>query len=959
MEDQKDISKQGYKDNSPYKDKPYLDIHTPSGIIDMTNVSIPLLANNVVLGPRSGLHKFDIDMVREIPLAQKGSEVTNPLNWSDEEAVSFYENNIGNKDLWGTAELYNPTPDRIRKTVNFKQNNKLWNSFSKYIPRILTPSVDEAFQTVLTPQALMTEGIEAIRGEPYNFSNALPTFTSEQEEKEGLPTSTQRLPSETYASEWSPGWQTVADIGFDPLIAGPIVYKGVSLLSNANKVRKLNQGFVKAMDKAQPIFTQKPIVPIERKVTSDFSDFSKVESPFIKEQHASANWDNAVKNAVGKTDNIPLVRVQNKEGLSFKNGKLVKSNKPHPIGDEGVYKTRNTTHFASGHVGQNNTSSWMDTKVALITNMDDARKSGVLNGMSPTDTWFYNKGDFVFPDNTIILTRDKVFYNQAKKANYNNIKYVGDDIDKLVEKEIKRLKTLKGDEAISIINGSRTNPVAEFMPFDVFGSTLPNWINTPSKAKKYLKEATWNDTVFSEYMKLPNGRYMSRFSSRGKDMNGNVVGGMEMITKEGKLTDEVIDAIVNGAEKNAGSYRNGIFQQMVNEAAGNSYNANSYLIRHPSHKARYINKEFQTAEEIGQDWTNYYNKLTDAERSSFNSGFPEGPMTFDPSRHTAAHSNSYMSFHEQGKPNYIPGKNAPSIYEMNSLPLNVRINEITKFERSGLRSKEWIDDQIRMMEEGTGKTWDELINLPEYINMKKYGGSVKQSPYDKEKLALKNQDGIIADMMHNGAFLPKFEMGAEKNIETPKGNYTIKKDFDKSRGLPYINYFHKDIEDRVYYDKDDKDDSGNFQIIDIAQQIYDQKRAHELTKALIKRYKSGEELSYSAMMHLSSLGVIPKDKIKDPKIETLKKAPPAPQEIRFEDLNVSSNIKNVTLGDDKIVPIDDQIALYMAHVSGISKGTPYEKKLKRIYDKLNRVYYKDSKNAGLDVIEYMKSLTES
>jgi len=112
-------------------------------------------------------------------------------------------------------------------------------------------------------------------------------------------------------------------------------------------------------------------------------------------------------------------------------------------------------------------------------------------------------------------------------------------------------------------------------------------------------------------------------------------------------------------------------------------------------------------------------------------------------------------------------------------------------------------------------------------------------------------------------------------------------------------------------------------------------------------------------MHLSSLGVIPKDKIKDPKIETLKKAPPAPQEIRFEDLNVSSNIKNVTLGDDKIVPIDDQIALYMAHVSGISKGTPYEKKLKRIYDKLNRVYYKDSKNAGLDVIEYMKSLTES
>ena len=75
MEDQKDISKQGYKDDSPYKDRPYLDIHTPNGVIDMTDVSIPLLANNVLLGPNSGLHKFDTNMVREIPLARYGGSV--------------------------------------------------------------------------------------------------------------------------------------------------------------------------------------------------------------------------------------------------------------------------------------------------------------------------------------------------------------------------------------------------------------------------------------------------------------------------------------------------------------------------------------------------------------------------------------------------------------------------------------------------------------------------------------------------------------------------------------------------------------------------------------------------------------------------------------------------------------------------------------------------------------------
>jgi hypothetical protein len=292
------------------------------------------------------------------------------------------------------------------------------------------------------------------------------------------------------------------------------------------------------------------------------------------------------------------------------------------------------------------------------------------------------------------------------------------------------------------------------------------------------------------------------------------------------------------------------------------------------------------------------------------------------------------------------------------------------------RTNKWVDD--RSVEEKK-KDSERKDNIFQYMNefwgdatneiggndlgldqqYAKYGGSVKQSPYDKEKLALKNQDGIIADMMRNGAFLPQFQMGSEKKIETPKGDYTIKKDFDKGRDLPFINYKHKDIDDRVYYDKDDEKGSGNFNIIDVAQQMYDQKRAHNATKSLLKRYRDGDTLSYSALLHLRSLGVIPKDKVKDPKIEELKKAPPSPKEIRFEDLDVSSNVKNVTLGDENVIPIDDQIALYMAHASGAGDGTPYEKKLKRIYDKLNRVYYKDAKKAGLDTIEYMKSLTKS
>jgi len=251
------------------------------------------------------------------------------------------------------------------------------------------------------------------------------------------------------------------------------------------------------------------------------------------------------------------------------------------------------------------------------------------------------------------------------------------------------------------------------------------------------------------------------------------------------------------------------------------------------------------------------------------------------------------------------------------------------------------------------------IDMVREIPLAQYGGSVKQSPYNKEKFALKNQDGIIADMMRNGAFLPKFKMGSEMSINLPDGNkYKIKKEFDKARELPFIGIQHNDIDDRVYYDKDDKDGSGNFNIIDIAQQMYDQKRAHEKTKELIKRYRNGEKLSNIGLKHLVSLGIAKSKEIKDPIIEELNTPPPTPS-LSLEELDVSKDIKNITLDGKNLVPIGDQIEMYMAHASNKYAGTPYEKKLKRIYDKLNRVYYNDSKNAGLSIIEYMKSLSNN
>jgi len=72
MKNKKLISKLGYRDDSPYRDRSYIDIHTPDGSIDMSQTGIPLWANGRILPPYSGIHQFDTNVVREIPLAQKG-----------------------------------------------------------------------------------------------------------------------------------------------------------------------------------------------------------------------------------------------------------------------------------------------------------------------------------------------------------------------------------------------------------------------------------------------------------------------------------------------------------------------------------------------------------------------------------------------------------------------------------------------------------------------------------------------------------------------------------------------------------------------------------------------------------------------------------------------------------------------------------------------------------------------
>lgn len=90
MKNKKLISKMGYRDDSPYRDRSHIDIHTPDGSIDMSQTGIPLWANGRILPPYSGTHQFDTNVVREIPLAQGGGSRKAPsrkgvrLNYDEE-----------------------------------------------------------------------------------------------------------------------------------------------------------------------------------------------------------------------------------------------------------------------------------------------------------------------------------------------------------------------------------------------------------------------------------------------------------------------------------------------------------------------------------------------------------------------------------------------------------------------------------------------------------------------------------------------------------------------------------------------------------------------------------------------------------------------------------------------------------------------------------------------------------
>jgi len=117
------ISMLGYSNNSPFKGNPYLDIHTPNGLIDMSNTYMDLIGidnkgnKKKMKAGRKNPYRFEGDIVREIPMAQRG--LTFKPYWENEEDRNAYRNRL--KDI-STQALLPGEDSKFLRELPYAQN---------------------------------------------------------------------------------------------------------------------------------------------------------------------------------------------------------------------------------------------------------------------------------------------------------------------------------------------------------------------------------------------------------------------------------------------------------------------------------------------------------------------------------------------------------------------------------------------------------------------------------------------------------------------------------------------------------------------------------------------------------------------------------------------------------------------------------------------------------------------
>lgn len=176
------ISMLGYSNNSPFKGNPYLDIHTPNGLIDMSNTDMDLIGidnkgnKKKMKAGRKNPYKFEGDIVREVPMQVGGLHFLEPndkklpkgigpyLSNSSELAISIGGENGEPAYLIPSMKygrpLDNPYLEFLRTGDHLGGPFKTWQEADEWEKNVRHPYVEkgESIPTPIRRWSLKKEG---------------------------------------------------------------------------------------------------------------------------------------------------------------------------------------------------------------------------------------------------------------------------------------------------------------------------------------------------------------------------------------------------------------------------------------------------------------------------------------------------------------------------------------------------------------------------------------------------------------------------------------------------------------------------------------------------------------------------------------------------------------------------------------------------------------------------------
>lgn len=208
------------------------------------------------------------------------------------------------------------------------------------------------------------------------------------------------------------------------------------------------------------------IIPFEK---TNSEKLHKVSGKDIKESLDNEAFVNQANEFKSK---IPLTRALSSKGFKIKDGKLYSKTDPHTYarsrrGDKNDFTlNRNTTHWSYGHIGNTGHGEWAGRSTAVVNDFDNLKKSGLALNFDPTDTYFYTKGDFEIPSNSLILTRDKKLYNRIKKeTGITNIKLFENTTDDAFEATVNSYSTKGGKGMHGKPTEEMINPIDRYRSY--------------------------------------------------------------------------------------------------------------------------------------------------------------------------------------------------------------------------------------------------------------------------------------------------------------------------------------------------------------------------------------------------------------------------------------------------------------------------------------------------------------